>query len=376
MGGQVKVKVESVRGNLRLRWSYLGQRHCVPLGLHDSPMSRSLAQSRADLISADIEAEVKTGNPGNFDPTLKKYRRSSIEAPMTSEMTAVELFRRFTEHKRKTAKGRDMERFSAIGGHLTQYFGQRSADIDDDAAAGFQLWLAESLAPVTQKGYLILVRSCWQWGIKQNLVSGNPWEAVVKGVEIPPRQRPRPFTADEIRAIMDGFKSSRYYSYYTDFAMFLFGTGCRTGEAIGLRWGHLLDECGKVWIGESVSRGVRKSTKTNKSREFRLSEPLQIMLLNRRPKDWKPDELVFPAVKGGTIDGHNFRNRAWDAVLEASGVTYRRPYNTRHTFISHALKLKQNPMTIAQMTGHDPETLFKYYAADVSGGLQCPDIFA
>jgi integrase len=363
------VRVEVFKGRLRLRWSYQGKRSTLTLGLYDSPLARTVAEGKASIIEADLAT-------GNFDVTLDKYRPAAPDQAKPAELTAVELFRKFTEHKRKTAKGRDMERFSAIGGHLAQYFDQRSAAVDGDDADGWRSRLAESLAMVSVKGYLILIRSCWAWGVKQELVVSNPWGDVVKRVAIPPRQRPRPFTADEITAILDGFKGNRYYSYYTDFVTFLFGTGCRTGEAIGLRWGHLLDECGKVWIGESVSRGVRKSTKTNKSREFRLSTPLQTMLLNRRPVDWKPDDLVFPAVKGGTIDGHNFRNRAWVSVLKSAGVTHRKPYNTRHTFISHALKQKHNPMTIAQMTGHDPETLFKYYAADIDGGLQCPDIFA
>jgi integrase len=56
-------------------------------------------------------------------------------------------------------------------------------------------------------------------------------------------------------------------------------------------------------------------------------------------------------------------------------VSYRKPYNTRHTFISHALASGMNPMTIAQMAGHDPEVLFANYAADIQGGLQLPDIW-
>ena len=270
-----------------------------------------------------------------------------------------------------------MEKYSAVAGKVSEHFQGRNAAVAVavDAAESFRSWLAESLAPVSQKEYLALVCACWDWGVKQNLIPANPWGEVVKRVKVPPKQRARPFTTQECTAILSGFRDSKHYGYYTDFVTFLLGSGCRTGEAIGLRWGHLLDECGKVWIGESVSRGVRGPTKTNKSREFRLSKPVQAMLLKRRPDDWKPDDLVFLALRGGTIDGHNFRNRAWEAVLKAAGVTYRKPYNTRHTFISHALKLKHNPMTIAQMTGHDPETLFKYYAADIDGGLQCPDIF-
>ena len=98
------------------------------------------------------------------------------------------------------------------------------------------------------------------------------------------------------------------------------------------------------------------------------------MLRSRCPQDFKLDDLVFPSRKGGAIDDHNFRNRAWKTVLKNAGVSYRKPYNTRHTFISHALAGGVNPMTIAQMAGHDPEVLFSNYAADIQGGLQLPDI--
>jgi integrase len=191
---------------------------------------------------------------------------------------------------------------------------------------------------------------------------------------VPPQQRAKPFTSAELTAILQGFRANRYYSYYADFVEFLFSTGCRTGEAIGLRWAHLSEDCSKVWIGESVTGGIRKATKTNRAREFRLNQRLSQMLRVRRLASHSSDGPVFPALKGGTIDARNFRNRAWVTVLEESGVPYRKPYNTRHTFISHALAQGLNPITIAQMTGHDPEILFRHYAADIQGGLQLPDI--
>ena len=76
------------------------------------------------------------------------------------------------------------------------------------------------------------------------------------------------------------------------------------------------------------------------------------------------------------IDDHNFRNRAWEKVLTKVGVDYRKPYNTRHTFISHALAQGMNPMAVASMAGHYLETMFKHYAADIQGGAECPDIMA
>jgi integrase len=63
---------------------------------------------------------------------------------------------------------------------------------------------------------------------------------------------PKPFTHDEIHKIINGFENSTLYSHYTDFMLFLFGTGCRIGEAIGLRWKHINDDFSTVWIAESL----------------------------------------------------------------------------------------------------------------------------
>lgn len=104
----------------------------------------------------------------------------------------------------------------------------------------------------------------------------------MSSVKVPPKQPPKPFSFEEIGAIVQAFRTDRYYNYYTDYVQFLFGTGCRTSEAIGLRWKHLPDDCSTAWIGESLSRGVRKSTKTNKARVVTLTSKLQAMLLERK----------------------------------------------------------------------------------------------
>lgn len=362
-----RVTVESLRGNLRLRWSYKGERYCLSLGLYDSPIARTVAEGKANIIEADLVT-------GNFDYTLKKYKQDEVtDRQPDNGVPVVTLFNQFFQQRAKKFTGTTHERYQALSRKLEAFFGEATAaSVDEPTAEQFQASM-KGLLPATQLQYLGLVNACWIWGMKQGAVASNPWLEVIK-IQVPPKQRPRPFTAEEINAIVEGFRGNRYYSYYTDFVTFLFGTGCRTGEAIGLQWQHLSDDCSKVWIGESVTRGKRKSTKTNKAREFKLPSYL-VTLLQARKLNRKPNDLVFPALKGGPIDGNNFRHRAWGAILKQSGVTYRKPYNTRHTFISHALAKGTNPITIAQMTGHDPETLFRHYAADIQGGLHCPDIF-
>ena len=361
------VKIEVFKGRLRLRWSYRGSRYCLSLGLYDSPLAHKVAAGKANLIEVDLVT-------GHFDPTLKKYQGEQNDRPQDNGITVVKLFQQFFECRAKRFTGDTWQKYEALAGKIAAFFEQATVGTVDEATADrFRLWIADGLQPITQAQYLGLMNACWVWGIKQDLVPGNPWVEVIK-VKVPPQQRAKPFTSAELTAILKGFRANRYYGYYADFVEFLFSTGCRTGEAIGLRWAHLSEDCSKVWIGESVSRGIRKATKTNRAREFRLNQRLSQMLRARRLASHQSDGPVFPALKGGTIDARNFRNRAWVTVLEAAEVPYRKPYNTRHTFISHALAQGINPITIAQMTGHDPEILFRHYAADIQGGLQLPDI--
>ena len=48
------------------------------------------------------------------------------------------------------------------------------------------------------------------------------------------------------------------------------------------------------------------------------------------------------------------------------------PTCTRHTFISHALASGMNPMEVAQITGHDLQTLYDNYAGYVN---KTPQLF-
>ncbi len=366
--GKRAVKVTERGDRLSLRWSYRGERYYLALGFYDSPAARAMAESKANTIEGDMVT-------GNFDPTLKKYKFEVEEEPVKQvQIEVVELFQRFIPYRGKATTQRTMVKYQALSKKVLKHFGNQGAELDDNRADGFRLWLSETLSPATTREYLRLMGSCWEWGARKNLVSTNPWGDVTKRIKVPPKQLARPFSEVEIKAILKGFGESEYFGYYYDFVRFLFGAGCRISEAIGLRWEHLSEDCGKVWIGESLSRGVRKATKTNRAREFRLSHNLQAMLLERRPEQWRPSDLVFPAIGGGSIDDHNFRNRAWVKVLKEAGVSYRKPSNTRHSFISYALAKGLNPMSIAKMAGHDPEVMFEHYAADIDPGLQLPEV--
>ncbi|MGG6269169.1 hypothetical protein ACQ4M3_26230 [Leptolyngbya sp. AN03gr2] len=61
-------------------------------------------------------------------------------------------------------------------------------------------------------------------------------------------------------------------------------------------------------------------------------------------------------------------------MLEAAGVSYRKFYNTRHTYISLVLASGKSPVLVAKFTGHDLETLLKHYAGVVGSHPALPEI--
>jgi integrase len=362
----MKISIGSNKGWLRLRWQHERKAYSLNVGLLDSPTNRAYAQQIAGRIQFDI-----LGN--QFDPTLLKYRPRTLGQKAT-DLTVPELFKRFTEHQFKT-KGlapSSRRRYEPIQSCLEQRLNVPAHQVGDRAAGNYAALLLERLTARSAKERLWMLASCWDWAQgRYHVVDDNPWTAQVQRIKPQPSQKVKPFTATEIKAIIGAFRSSPHYQHYADFVVFLFGVGCRFGEAAGLRWKHVADDLQSVWIGESVSRGHRKSTKTGKARTVILSPMVAKMMSDRAAflkenrhavLNTKPDDLVFPSPKGLAIDDHNFRNRAWKAILGQCHIEYRKPYAVRHSVISHALANGANPMDLAEQTGHDKRVLLSTYA--------------
>ncbi|PSN10650.1 site-specific integrase [filamentous cyanobacterium CCT1] len=357
-----EVSIENIDGWIRLRWRHQGQRKTMSLGLRHDPVNLAVAQQRANQIHLDIIS-------GNYDPTLSKYK--SDRSQQLQAIGAVDLFKRYSEWKVKQVQTRTLEKYWGLVNWLKEYFGDRAVEEED--APEFIAYLMENLAPRTAKERLDLLDSAWLWGIEKGLLTDNPWADM--RLRNPPQQKRKAFTKDEVHGILKGFAENYYYCHYTDYVRFKLSTGCRTGEANGLRWRHLNENCTVVWFGETHTHGQFKDTKTGKAREVKLSASLSKLLRSRMPADPDPDALVFPGPEGGPMTEGNFSKRAWRKVLEAQAVTYRIPYNTRHTFISHALEAGMSPVEVAAITGHNLKTLYENYAGLIKTHPTTPELF-
>ena len=364
------VTIHSSRGRLRLVFSHKGERRYLYLGIPDSVPARGLAELIARRIETDIYAE-------KFDETLDSYRPEKLKK---IGMTVSELFESFIKAKEarrltKTTIGRYQALLTWIE---KSPIGKVKADtVGDGQATKFERLLDKGgLAPAQRRRRIDEMRGCWEWARLEGLLStatANPWAAVRRAVKVPPRQPPKPFTRDEVSRIIQGFRASN--PHYADFVELLFLSGCRTSEACGLRWRHLSDECDRAWIGEMLVRRIERPAKNLRARDVRLSGRVQDLLMSRRPAGVRPDALVFTALEGGPIADCDFSRRHWGPMLKGLGISHRRCYLTRSTFVSHCLAAGMSPSDVARLTGHSLKTLLERYAGDVQDDVKLPDIF-
>lgn len=367
--GSVQIKLSHER--LQLVFRVAGQRYYLSTGFPDSPTNRKMAEMKARQIELDIVS-------GNFDSSLDKYRppkmgvKPEAIAPISHpEPSLDQLWERYMEFKRPTISPNTFSKeFTTAQRCIDQLLPTRSLT----EAVRIRDWIVANKPPNAAKRLLTQLTACCEWAIKSDLTTRNPFEGMSAGIKVPKSatkndgQEIDPFSAEERDSIIQAFATHPRYQHYTAFVTFLFRTGCRPSEAIALQWKHISQDLSVISFEAAViaaSKGLtrRKGLKTQESRKFPANETLQGLLREWRSCGPKVDNLVFPSPEDKFIDFHNFRNRGWKTILAGlSEIRYRKPYQTRHTFITLALENGMDAKDVARLVGNSPEMIYKHYA--------------
>jgi integrase len=228
----MKVGTYNKEGYWILVWND-GDRRTMATGIRaDINGAKALAQK----IATRIELDFLQRDEGYYDRTLLKYKPRVLGKSAT-EISAPELFDRFTKHQAKTnnlAQSGINSRYVALRKMLDKALNVPANTIGKKEAERFADICTKVLQPSTSKARIWLLVSCWDWAKgKYHVAEENPFRGLDTRFKSQQKKPPQPFSALEVRAILDGFRSSKYYSPYADFVAFLFGVGCRIGEAIG-----------------------------------------------------------------------------------------------------------------------------------------------
>jgi integrase len=250
--------------------------------------------------------------------------------------------------------------------------------------------LLTQLSPNAAKRVITYISACCKWAVGSGLIKDNPFAGMSEEIKLPKHDSDAidPFSREEMNTIIKAFEDTR--PHYAPFVKFLFWTGCRTGEAIALQWKHINSDCTQITFCESYDSalGIRKGTKTGKSRKFPCNSQVRQLLLSIRPVNPSPDDSVFTSPTGGTMNNTRFSNQVWKGgrvgkkhykgviqqlMAEGKIDRYRCPYNTRHTFITLMLAEGLTVSTVAKLVGNSPEIILKHYAGNTVP-LELPSI--
>jgi integrase len=374
------VVVDSLRGRLRLRLPralYPGQQaKYISLQIDDTFENRKIAEAKARQVELDIES-------GNFDFSWNKYRifnhltvvPSSKEEKPLPALSLTELWEKYVAYKTPISSPKTViDSYVPIGRHFA------NAPQSLEATLEIKSYLLETTTEQMAKRCLMHLSAACKWAIKYELLATNPFEGMYLELAQPKyklEEQANPFTAQERDRIIEAFQSHNAgkkgisYSYYTNFVKFLFLTGCRPSEAIGLRWKHISDDWSKITFSEAIVRAggkplSRETTKTKKTRKFSCTNTLQSLLQSIEPEDCAPEALVFPNREGNPINYNDFGRRAWKTVTKLVNLDEKNgmpttPYNCRDTFITLQALQGISSDTIARWVGNTPEVIRKHY---------------
>ena len=361
------VGITNADGRIRLRWRYYDKRYSLSLSIWNH-LNLLQAKKTALQIEQDIITE-------SFDSTLVKYTCKTVVAAKTSPKSFVELFEEWT----KSYKQMDCEIHTNYNSCRNMI--RKWGNVNQDNVLG--KLNKETFCNGTYNRRLTILKSFADWLITKGYWKQNPFQLVqrkkVKHVKLAKRQ---PFTETEISKILHAVKNDSFcstvsyykHSHYYAFLYFMFKTGVRNAEAIGLRVGSINCKDKTITIKEVMARTlksscsihrVRKETKNGKIRQLPFTPDLE-KIITPIIKNKQPDDLVFVSPTGKSIDDHNFQNRIFKVVLENLNIPERTLYACRHTFGSRCIDQGITPVMTAFLMGNNPETALRNYTHQIN----------
>ncbi len=160
-------------------------------------------------------------------------------------------------------------------------------------------------------------------------------------------------THQEVNAVLDALPPL-WYPFFLTAAC----TGMRLGELLGLQWGDLDEDNGRLWVRRSYYRGHFYLPKTKRSkRPVDIGDQLLAVLRGVRRARFgevspPPSALIFPSRTGGPMISDNLRKRVWAPTLRKAGVRHVRIHSLRHFYASALIAQSENIKYISSQLGH------------------------
>lgn len=210
--------------------------------------------------------------------------------------------------------------------------------------------------------------------VADGAIQFNPFDKLKLAKLVPEAKRtsdytPEPYTEDQVRTLLARLVLPDRLA----FQLWAY-TGMRTGELVALRWPRVDLQAGTIRITETTTE--RKDKDRPKTKAGARTIPLL-------PAAREALELMrqYTLLAGDrvTVNPRSTRDdKAWDdkrlaqvwkAAHAGTGISYRNPYQLRHSFASNLLSEGENIALISRLLGHATvEMTIRHYARWIAQG--------
>jgi integrase len=397
-GKTERLQPENNNGTIRIRFTYQQKR--LSWSLQRAYTEENLSKLRHILhwIEMDIQA-------GTLDLSKEKYGIVVKKAPAAVQtslfkdpyapVSGVELKRLFASW---TTEVRQMDVELDCDYRAIMSIMERWKKFDSSQM--LSLLNKEPWSDYTFNKRLGMLKQFTKWLYRKKHLSEDILEDVVNRKKNKHQQHPDhdlivgkrdPFQDNEIVKILDAFYNNTYSSkyaqpkdsYYYPFVYFIFRTGVRNAEAIGLKVRDVDFEQKRIFIRRSLPRQYQKvqlpdgsikvqylrkeklpkkgSTNPYYQRDFFLAEDLS-KILEPLTMNSQPEDLVFRSPRSnGPINDQNFQKRVFYRVLQELKLPKRNLYACRHTVITRSIDKGHQIEKLAQLVGNSPKMIERVY---------------
>lgn len=382
------VGIEEKSGKLRVRLPRTvaeGSQRYVSTGLDATPDNYRKVQKKV----FEVEDLLETGRATLEQvKDILKFRPVLISLPTSKQYITdlTVLWGMYSEYMRNQVKSTTYREI--YNGRCSNHI-KRLPHKDVFQVIEIKDYLLKTRSVGTAVVVLRYISSCCRWAVASGYLPSNPFAGVLDSIKVPKQHySPDPFTAKERDAIIHAFEHDPKCSNYAPFIKFLFLTGCRTGEAIGLQWKHINHDASQIRFSVTYDRHTRNhvATKTGVTRIFPCNKQLQSLLLSIRPETYDNNSPVFPSKSGRYINLCTFESTYWrgnhtssrtingktytyttkgivtELVEQGKVHRYRKLYCARHTFITMMLEAGLTATEVASLVGNSAKVIMEHYA--------------